>query len=115
MKIWGNEFHLMLVTDATVVYYGDYGDELIDHIRWNGYINGVNKVVTFKQNSRAGTYKPENKNRHFYRYVVVEVTSHLLMKSYKILGPVHQFYMCLPKDEQELSRKLLENKDDRKK
>ena len=37
------------------------------------------------------------------------------MKSYKILGPANQFYMWLPKDEQELSRKLWENKDDRKK
>ena len=115
MKIWGNEFHLMFVTDATAVYYGDDEGSPIDHIRWDGYINGVNKVVTFKHNSRAGTYKPENKNRQFYKYVVVEVTNHLFMKSYKILGPVHQFYMWLPKDEQELSRKLWENKDDRKK
>ena len=29
MKIWGNEFHLMFVTDATAVYYGDYGDDII--------------------------------------------------------------------------------------
>ena len=112
MKIWGNEFHLMFVTDATAVYYSDYEDALIDHIRWEGYIYGVNKVVTFKQRSRVGTHKPKNKNRQFYKFVVVEVTNHLFMKSYKILGPVHQFYMWLSKDEQEISRKLWNNKNE---
>ena len=115
MKFWGNEFHLMRVTDSTAVYYGDYKDELIDHIRWEGYIYGVNKVVTFKQRSRVGTHKPKNKNRQFYKYVVVEVTNHLFMKSYKILGPVHQFYVWLPEDERESCRQLWEKKDDRKK
>ena len=43
MKIWGNEFHLMFVTDATAVYYGDDEGSPIDHIRWEGYIYGVNK------------------------------------------------------------------------
>ena len=112
MKIWGNEFHLMFVTDATAVYYGDYEDAIIDHIWWEGYIYDVNKVVTFKQRSRVGTYKPKNKNRQFYKYVVVEVTNHLFMKSYKILGPVHQFYTWLSKDEQEISRKLWDNKNE---
>ena len=115
MKFWGTEYHLMVATDASAVYAGDYEDDLIVYYKWNGYVNGVNKIVSFTHDGREGTFLPKEGNRQFYRFVVVEVTTRFFHNSYTILGPASQFYMWLPKDERESCRQLWENKDDRKK
>jgi hypothetical protein len=109
MKLWGNEYHLMLVTSATLVYYNEsvYCD--MKRVKWRGNLYGINKIVTFNEESWEGTYKVKG-NVYFEKFLVVEVTSRLFTKSYKILGPVRNFYMFLPKNEQEASRKLWDKK-----
>lgn len=110
MKLWGRECHLLIVTSCTACYYGvSYENDCIMYIRWAGYLCGDNKVVNFKQEDRAGIDTSKKDTTRYYKYVVVEVTHRLFFTSYKVLGPVSTFYKFLPKGEQEASRKLFEN------
>lgn len=109
MKLWGTEYHMMFVTSATGSYYNEFVDWGMKHVTWNGFLCGANKIITFTEESWGGTFKVKGV-RHFEKFLVVEVTRHLFAKSYKILGPVRNFYMFLPKEEQEASRKLWDKK-----
>jgi len=114
MKLWGRECHLLIVTTCTACYYGiSYKNDYIRHIQWAGYLGGYNKVVNFKQEDRAGTYTDKDGAPCYYNCVVVEVTHRLFFTSYKVMGSVRKFYMFLPKEEQEYSRKLLERKTEK--
>lgn len=111
MKLWGRECHLLFVTACTACYYGvTYEPDYIEHIRWAGYLCGSNKIINFTQEDRAGTYMLKDQALHYEKFLVIEVTRRLFFTSYKVIGPVRNFYMFLPKEEQEASRKLWERK-----
>ena len=111
MKLWGREYHLLVVTAGTACYSGTtYSEDRIRYICWSGYLYGYKKIVNFTQEDLAGTYALKNKSIHYDQCLVVEVTRRLFLTSYKVLGPVSTFYKFLPKGEQEVCRSVWERK-----